>query len=612
MNEGRYEGTNDLGIRLEFRQDDTGAMSGDLFLDGPGGGYLASFRLAPGIRGPSDDGSWPVICQSSDGRVTQGRLTVRPQDAPPDAATVELTLDQQLNGLSAVTPVVVEVRRTGSRLRKLDVEIEVEENVVVRDEARLTLRTALEGAGFEVNEIDGGAPIRRHTAWDWHDGNVYTVLDIAMKKAAARDADLTVPKWRVQLMLLSRATRDGLYGVMFDVKLFPRQGCAVFVDEIRERFPQNTDRQIEYTMVHEVGHALNLAHRFERAVGFTDSTSVMNYPDKFGGGGQVDAFWDGFRNGFDPDELAFVRHGALNSVMPGASLFGAFDYWSGAAGARPSFVPSTPGTDLRLSLRPPPRGTKFAYGQPLYLEVRLENKSDTPVELPVDVLDIKAGYLEILVERNPAPGPARIDIAQTFSPAVRRCLADIDGRRDVLSKGDQPKKRNLYLSFGAGGYLVAEPGRYRLTPLVTIPDRKNRPHTLVILGESLDVQVAFPTSKRDERHGDALLDADAQAWLSVGGTNGLPGVGGALREVHAERLAKKGLADPLAASLTRALGIYYSRAYVDDALRTSEARPAESLKLLNDLLGDETALRVFDRETVAGTRALRAEMAKQA
>ncbi|XVU22821.1 hypothetical protein ACQPZJ_36950 [Actinoplanes sp. CA-054009] len=612
MNEGRFEGTNDQGIRLDFRRDDTAMMSGDLFLDGPGGGYLASFRLAPGIRGPSADGSWPVICQSSDGRVSQGRLVVRPQDAPPDSAIVDLVLDQRLNGLSAITPVTVKVRRTGSRLRKLDIEIEVEEQVVVRGEARRALRAALEGAGFEVNEIDGGAPIRRHDAWEWHDGNVYTVLDIAMKKAAARDADLRVPNWRVQLMLLSRATRNGLYGVMFDVKLFPRQGCAVFVDEIREHFPEKTDRRIEYTMVHEVGHALNLAHRFERAVGFAGSTSVMNYPDKFEGGGREEAYWDGFRNGFDPDELAFVRHGALNSVMPGASLFGVFDYWSGAAGAKPSFVSSTPGKDLRLTLRPPARGTKFAYGQPLYLQVSLENRGDTPVELPTDVLDIKAGYLEVLVERNPAPGPARIDIAQSFAPAVHRCLADIDGRAETLSRGDPPKKRNLYLSFGAGGYLVAEPGRYRLTPLVAVPDRQNQTYTLVVLGESLDVQVAYPTSRRDERHGDALLDADAQVWLSVAGTNALPEVAGRLQEIHEERLAKKGLADPLTATLTRALGIYYSRSYLDEALRTAEAQPTQSLKLLNDLLGDETAIGVFDSATIADTRAVRAAMAKRA
>ncbi|XVV09900.1 hypothetical protein ACQP2X_34325 [Actinoplanes sp. CA-131856] len=614
MRNGRFKGTNDQGITLEFREDVTGMMSGDLFLEAPGGGYLASFRLAPGIRGPSRKGPWPVICQSSDGRVTQGRLTVRRKDARPDVATVKLRFDQQINGLSARTPLVVEVQRESDRLRRLSVEIEVEEGVEVRDGAREVLRRSLDGAGFEVTEIDGGPRIPRHQAWAWHDGNVYTVLDIAMKKHAAGNVDLRVPDWRVQLMLLSRATRKGLYGVMFDVKLFPRQGCAVFVDEIRKRFrDRNPERQIEYTMVHEVGHALNLAHRFERAVGFADSPSVMNYPDKFMGGGEVDAYWEAFRSGFDDDELAFVRHGALPAVMPGASLFRSFDYWSGAKGAKPSFLSSTPGKDLRLTLRPPARGAKFAYGQPLYLQVSLENRADTPVSLPTDVLDIKAGFLEILVERNPVPGPARIDVTQSFSPAVRRCLAEVAGPAETLKKGDPPKKRNLYLSFGAGGYLVAEPGRYRLTPLVAIPDKKTHGHSLVVLGESLDVQVAYPTRRRDEAHGDALLDADSQVWLSVGGTNALPGVAGRLQEIRADRRRTEGTADPIVAALNRALGIYYSRSNVyrqDGRLGTSAAEPKQSVDLLDDLLTDKAAVKVFDPETIRDTRELRKSTAR--
>ncbi|MFF5077427.1 hypothetical protein ACFY36_10270 [Actinoplanes sp. NPDC000266] len=614
MRNGRFKGANDQGIGLEFREDDTGMMSGDLFLEAAGGGYLASFRLAPGIRGPSAKGPWPVICQSSDGRVTQGLLSVRRKDDRPDVLTVKLRFDQQVNGLSARTPLVVKVERRSDRLRRLSVEIEVEEGVEVRDEARAALRRSLDGAGFEVNEIDGGPRIPRHTAWAWHDGNVYTVLDIAMKKYAAENVNLRVPDWRVQLMLLSQATRAGLYGVMFDVKLFPRQGCAVFVDEIRERFhDRNPERQIEYTMVHEVGHALNLAHRFERAVGFADSPSVMNYPDKFRGGGEVDAYWDAYRSRFDDDELDFVRHGALPAVMPGASLFRSFDYWSGAKGAKPSFLSSTPGKDLRLTLRPPARGAKFAYGQPLYLQVSLENRGDAPVSLPDDVLDIKAGYLEILVERNPAPGPIRIDVAQSFSPAVRRCLAEVSGRPQTLAKGDPPRKRNLYLSFGAGGYLVAEPGRYRLTPLVAIPDRTTHGHSLVVLGESLDVRVAYPTRRRDEAHGDVLLDADSQVWLSVGGTDALPEVAGRLQEVRADRRRTEGTGDPIVAALNRALGIYYGRAnlyHQDDRLGTSRAEPKQAVDLLDDMLNDKAAVKAFDPETIRDTKDLRRKTAE--
>jgi hypothetical protein len=53
-------------------------------------------------------------------------------------------------------------------------------------------------------------------------------------------------------------------------------------------------RKLIQTTVHELGHALNLAHRFERPVGRADSISFMNYDWKNLGGMNADRFWREF------------------------------------------------------------------------------------------------------------------------------------------------------------------------------------------------------------------------------------------------------------------------------------------------------------------------------
>jgi hypothetical protein len=47
-------------------------------------------------------------------------------------------------------------------------------------------------------------------------------------------ASLAVSAWELRLPLLSKSTREGLLGVMFDTTaVLPRQGAAVFAEEIR-------------------------------------------------------------------------------------------------------------------------------------------------------------------------------------------------------------------------------------------------------------------------------------------------------------------------------------------------------------------------------------------
>ena len=108
-------------------------------------------------------------------------------------------------------------------------------------------------------------------------------------------SSLSGPKSGLHLLRLSESTLNGLLGIMFDSgSLLPRQGSAVFEDEIQNFYPNDTSRKSIQTTVHELGHALNLAHRFEREVGRADSLSFMNYDSRYKGGAHESEFWSNF------------------------------------------------------------------------------------------------------------------------------------------------------------------------------------------------------------------------------------------------------------------------------------------------------------------------------
>jgi hypothetical protein len=610
--DGRYEGGNNDDF-LELRVDRArGIISGDVFAAGAvPRDYLASFRTVAGTA-PDEDGRHDILWVSSDGRTADGQMTVTPVD--DETATVRLRAGRQLNGLSAGELAELTVRWQAAEFRRIDVEQETEDGVVMPDSAEvnglsLSFAGMMAGAGFDVG-LAGRPSAIPHSddGWEWNEANVFSVLSTQMAKYS--QADLTHPAWQVHTLALSRSTNKGVYGVMFDVTgSLPRQGCALFVDAIRDAVadPAEQNRQILSVLAHEVGHSLNLVHRFERALGRSDSISLMNYPTEYLGGGQPDAYWKLFRGTFDDDELDFLRHGPRNDVMPGTAPFHSIDYWDAAPGSHPPYVPTVPTPGLELTLEPPPSGAHFAYGQPIMLQATLRNTGTTTIALPPDPLDVKAGNLEILVERNPDPGVSALGRAQSFAPMMQRCIVNLTPGPRPFPPGAS-MSRNVSIGFGTGGFVMADPGLYGLTLLLTVTDPRGRGSVQVIRGERLDVRVGFPEDGDHQRHASQLLSPDAGAWLALGGGSAFVGVPRRLDEIRrARKSGGRGRPDALTAAITRTLAIHWSRPYLQwDGSRfaTRPARPGRAAKLLRGLVADQDAMAFFDPATARNTREL--------
>ena len=149
----------------------------------------------------------------------------------------------------------------------------------------------------------------------------------------------------VFMMIVNALTDDqNAAGIMFDLK---RRGAAVFAGTINSFFGTgNSEMMANYvfTMVHELGHCLDLPHAFETHANWNVNSQLatfMNYAQSYTGPGTQDGsgftagrttpgmnrtrylnFWSTFRFQFAPQELLQLRHGARDAVLPGG-----IPYW---------------------------------------------------------------------------------------------------------------------------------------------------------------------------------------------------------------------------------------------------------------------------------------------
>ena len=601
LTDGRYQGGNsELFVDLRI-DEELSVISADLFRLGPGGrSYVASVRTAPGRAIDLSAGEWVVVGQDEHGGRAEGRLALRAQDSK---AVATLLLENALHGLPVRTDIVFVAERRSDALRTLGIELEREQGVdgppsFEFQGREVTLETSFADAGIEI--VDVGQPsVIPNNPNRWGTSQLHTLMqDFAQ-------ASLTLREWELHLLWLARSTRSGLLGIMFDSSgSLPRQGTAVFADEIRSFVPVKTNRKLIQTTVHELGHALNLAHRFERSVGRADSTSFMNYDWRFGGGNRRQEFWSRFAFTFDQDELEFLRHAPLSAVIPGGAAFHSINYWADGNGGYSPYVPEVPLPGFHLQLTPPAAGPVFEFAQPVFLQVELVNQTGNPLNLGSHVLDPKGGLLEILIRRRTGAPDSSLDGAEVFVPIVQRCF-DFDPQTAETVPHGGSIRNNLNLTFGSGGFSFAEIGEYDVIALVVIPDEQNE-RELVIRSEPLRIRVAPPRTREEDHDAMVLLREDVGLYFALGGSDGLERASDDLEAVRQRRQGKKkSIADPVVANIVRCAGINAGRPYVryrDGSFSSREGDAAESAKLLGSL--GTTALAAFDQHTREGTGSL--------
>ncbi|MDJ0826516.1 MAG: hypothetical protein QNJ16_13520 [Rhodobacter sp.] len=610
--EGRYTGAN-IRLAMELRVDFSvsGVISGDLFGTQFGRqDYLASFRTTPGrkING-SEQRPYPAIFESREGEIVQGEFNVEPV-AGNGALVVTFFVDGMLPGLPARTAFTLSAEWKTAAMRTLAVELEQETGTEPPPSytfkgRTMTYRQAFADAGIEIVDAGETSRIPRES-----DGWGNTQLHALMMEWA--NADLRQTGWRQQVLWLGKPTRSGLLGIMFDTTAeLPRQGTAVFDQEIRRLVTDETNRKIIQTTVHEIGHGLNLAHRFEREVGRVDSTSFMNYPWRYRGGNRTAEFWEKFNFSFDPDELEFLRHAPRNSVIPGGAAFHSVNYWKTGSGGYMPYAPEDPLSIVELEIKPPQGGPILAFGQPVFLKVTLTNRSGRPMELDQRLLDPKGNFLQIAVRRITSGAGSQPDAAH-FHPIVERCYDISPGSMELVAPGEKITD-NIQITFGSGGFTFAEPGRYEVQVfgsvfVNTTDDDPFNDRELVAASNKLTLHIAHPQSRAEEKDVVNVLHRnDVGVFFALGGSRALDKATNDLAEIlerYAPDLAM--VTDPIAANIVRCNGIDVGRRYrryASGRFRASDGNPQEAAAELARLT--DQALQAFDENTAKATKALR-------
>lgn len=340
----------------------------------------------------------------------------------------------------------------------------------------LTLESAFAKSGILVTRSSGASVIDTSEAGGdrrWSNRELHDAMERHWAAFANR------PQWKMWIFLAELAADDppfvqgdGLGGIMFDGDIdepggVDRQGTALFTKAPVFHSPQGAypqanppaaeaaQRELFFNLIHETGHAFNLAHSFQKSLGapwpappwmpvVSDARALswMNYPDQASppsGTLKAKWFYDRFRFRFDDRENLFLRHAPERFVQMGNESW----FQNHARVARGSLDP-------RLQLVVRSRKKIFELGEPVAVELKLENRGDGVV----------------MVHGGLSAHEGFVQMAITDPRGMRRpFLPMMHARARVEAQALEPGEA-LYmpakLTIGAFGSPFKEPGAYRV------------------------------------------------------------------------------------------------------------------------------------------------------
>lgn len=395
----------------------------------------------------------------------------------------------------------------------------------------LTIERVFQRAGFDTSLSGGSGRIPLRLAGGnqtWNDSEMHDAMQAYWSKFQDR------PKWAMWVLFASLHTPDpgeaaeDLGGIMFDdIGPNHRQGTSIFVDSFISQSPEGdlapeawVKRMTFWCACHEMGHAFNLAHSWQKAAGADwiqlanepEARSFMNYP--YNVAGDEPAFFADFEYRFSDSELLFMRHAPERFVqMGGADWFDDHAFERAAVEDRPS---------LKLELRLNRERPLFEFMEPVTLELKLTNMSRSPIL--VDRYVLRPDHeLTVITKRDGQP-------AKQFRPYARYCRVSA---AEVLMPG-QSKYDSLYLSSGLQGWGMADPGYY------TIQVSLEQGETDVV-SNAMRLRIGPPASRDEEFVAQDFFSDEVGRIVAFDGSRQLVAGNDTLREV-VQRLAKRRVA----------------------------------------------------------------------
>jgi endonuclease/exonuclease/phosphatase family metal-dependent hydrolase len=478
MRSGSYRGTAeglDFDIRVEVNASgDAVAASGDVSQNGR---FLASFFCdAPRRNGGTVEGT--VVFRGNPGLQT-GSIRLDVDDRGIGAFQLGVDMESGFRDLFAGR-----LEWQGSFLRRLTVEIDglrglpLATSFVDHLGRTVSIQTAFERAGFDLDLVvdpffGRGSRVTRARGFSLAE------IHVAMQQRRSQQTSGRMHAHVFVCSFLAGRNNAGVLGIMYDfdeadINRRPREGVAVFAHHpllSDPRVPEAIrNREMVFTIVHEVGHALNLLHSFDK--GRPSALSWMNYPQLYPLGQEApsdhdgtDEFWRLFGESFDEQDLRHLRHATPREIVAGGFPFGVYEegpsfiYEGGAAEPRRTRLGANP---LRQSpdvfLRVAPLKRDYFLGEPVFLHLEAANTGPYPVRVP-DALDPSEGCVRLSI-RRPNGKVVR------YRPPVRLCkqaqLVPLDSNPG-LAPAQLLRSHAIPAFLSAEGPVFTEPGVYQVS-----------------------------------------------------------------------------------------------------------------------------------------------------
>ncbi len=383
----------------------------------------------------------------------------------------------------------------------------------------ISLATVYQRAGFDVRMSPNTTVIPTADAGangTWSDGEMHNAMATYWSRFANR------PLWAMWVLFAARHDIGrNLGGIMFDdIGPNHRQGTAIFTDSFIQDAPSGDanaaawrQRMVFWTATHEMGHAFNLAHAWQKSLGNPwiplanepESRSFMNYPFNVAGGQA--SFFSDFRFQFSDDELVFMRHAPRRFVQMGNS-----DWFTDHAFEAPGEVEKS--DRWSFEIRPNREVNTYRFLEPVAMECKLTNIADQGA-LVDDHLLADGSAVTIFVLRE--GGETR-----QWHPLVRHCHED---HASPLKPGD-----SLYgthtISATTDGWLIDESGFYTVQAAIDMGDE-------IVVSNVLRIYVAPPATTEEAALAPDYFTEDVARALVFGGAPSLTGAMDTLQEVAA-------------------------------------------------------------------------------
>ncbi|MEU6999249.1 hypothetical protein [Nonomuraea sp. NPDC046570] len=353
-------------------------------------------------------------------------------------------------------------------------------------------------AGIEIRAAEPGVVPAGASGADlaWDDAELHHAM--TQQFSVFSDA----PAWRMWLLVASKHV-GGYRGIMFDYNdSCQRQGAAVFYDAISGESPQAQRAQLR-TYVHELGHAFNLLHSWQKNLaippqplgpsGGLGDLSWMNYVQNYRPGGEP-AYWAAFPFQFTDSELVHLRHGFYRDVAMGANAFG-----TGAAEIAPFEQPVEDHSGLRLEVR---AKDSFGYGEPVVVELKLGHTGEP--RTTHNHLHPDTEFTQISITQ---PSGRTV----LYRPMMRHC---VDDSPDItLDRHNPAMYRSAYIGHGRDGHYFQQPGQYGVRGQYVAADGSR------IVSPVCVVRVRHPITAADEQVAELMLGEEQGKLFSLLGSD---------------------------------------------------------------------------------------------